>query len=322
MPFINIHHNTKGVLILNMDAKSNQKKKHIKLIVTIITVIVLFALGYYGIGYLFDTSETSQSIDDEEILTENSSSIKQAPNMWVHWQDYSDEYHIYDAITTDWRCIDSADETYWAVHCWDFGYAGFQNDIYGNKVILLSLWDLEDGTKPMVEYYYSDYNYGTFDNEGCGSYIFTPYEWEVGVWYSMKVEITYDSDYTYFTQYVKQSESDEPWKKTACLKYPAYYELNSTPSSFQEDYWPNNLKRSCEIKNAGGRIMSTSEWKKWDACEIVTSFYPDFPDPDNWLDNVSFDCDYEVNDSTIKLITGGAEYEPNDKTYPVVIPLS
>ena len=244
-----------------------------------------------------------------------------APNMWVHWMDYSEEPSVYDAYTIDWRCIDNADETYWAVHCWDFGYAGFQLDLSGNKVLLMSLWDLDDGTKPVVEYFSSDYNYGDFTHEGSGAYVFTPYEWEVGTWYSMKVEISYANDSTYLTQYIKEENAE--WQKTACISYPVYYEFHSPPASFQEDYCPNNLKRSCEIRNAGGRIMDTQQWKQWDACDIVTSYYPDFgANPDNFLDNISFDCNYEVNDSTIKLISGGSGFEPNDKTYPVTIPLS
>ena len=151
--------------------------------------------------------------------------------------------------------------------------------------------------------------------------MFTPFEWNVGEWYSMKLEISYGEDSTFFTQYVKEEYGE--WQRTACISYPVYYEISAPPSSFQEDYCPNNLKRSCEIRNAGGRIIGTQDWKMWGACEIVTSYFPYFGEqPEVFLDNISFDCDYEVHDSTIKLIAGGSNFQSNNKQYPAIIPLS
>jgi hypothetical protein len=298
----------------NRSLKGILNKK--KIILSIIIAIVIIAVGIFAIKYLNNIADNTI----ESSSTNDSSTGIQATNMWLHWQDYSEDYYVYDAFTIDWRCIDSADETYWAVHCWDYGYAGFQNDVYGEKVLLMSLWDLEDGTKPEIEYFSSDYDYGRFGHEGSGAYVFTPYEWKVGTWYTMKIVIAYANKSTYFTQYIR--EENGPWQRTACIRYPTHYELKLPPSSFQEDFGLNNLKRSCEVKNAGGRIMDSQEWKMWDACELVTNYYPDTTDPDNFMDNVSFNCDYEVNNFTIKLITGGSGFEPNDKTYPVTIPLS
>lgn len=291
-----------------VSSKAKNKKKFI--IAIIIIIITLLVVGAVVTQHILDENIVSQSDDVEQLSY-------QAPNMWVQWQDSSEDDPVYDAMTIDWRCIDNADGTYWAVHCWDFGYAGFQVDTQGNNVLLMSLWDLDDGTKPEIEYFSSDYNYGDFTHEGCGAYVFTPYVWEVGIWYSMKIEITYENDSTYFTQYIRKESG--PWEATATIKYPTYYELNNPPAGFQEDYGINNLKRSCEIKNAGGRVLGTNEWEMWDACEITTSFYPDTTNPESCVDNISFNCDYEVYDSTIKLISGGGGFDTNEKEYPIII---
>ena len=130
----------------------HNKKAILSIIIAIVIIVSIFAIKY--------SSDIASSIIDSldsEISIDESSSPLQATNMWVNWQDYSEDYNIYDAITVDWRCIVPADETYWAVHCWDFGYAGFQIDLSGNKVLLMSLWDLDDGTKPVIEYFSSDF---------------------------------------------------------------------------------------------------------------------------------------------------------------------
>lgn len=65
--------------------------------------------------------------------------------MYVDWVADNE----YDAICVDWYCEEDAENTYWAVHNWNSGYAGFQNKD-GKHVILLSLWDLDDGTKKVI----------------------------------------------------------------------------------------------------------------------------------------------------------------------------
>lgn len=105
----------------------------------------------------------------------------QAPNMYVDWTDGGS----YDFVIVDWYCETVANNTYWAVHNWSGGYAGFQYS-GGQYKILLSIWN--DGSMlPEIEYLSadSDPNYLDFGGEGEGKHIFTNYTWTVGKWYTM-----------------------------------------------------------------------------------------------------------------------------------------
>ena len=115
---------------------------------------------------------------------------RHAPNMYVEWT----ENNIYDAISVDWYCEIDAEGTYWAVHNWDTGYAGFQN-LDGKHVILLSLWDLPGGIKPTIEYALNGQK-GEFGHDGTGKQVFTEYEWECGKWYTMCIKMEIQSNKT------------------------------------------------------------------------------------------------------------------------------
>lgn len=239
--------------------------------------------------------------------------LRHAPNMYVDWVSTSDYSGSYDAFIIDWKCTETADGTYWAVHEWDEGYAGFQDRGEDCDVVLLSLWDLPDGTQPRVEYYHDDYDYGDFTHEGCGAYVFTPYDWEVGVWYSMKIEITYEDNKTIFTQYV--CKDGEDWLKTAAISYSAYVEVNRPTHVFQEDYFFNDMPRSCMLRNASGRFSETGEWDHWNEFIVDSSYYPDEND-ENALWSISFGCDYEIGNDTVEIFSGGRGNIPGGKQMP------
>jgi hypothetical protein len=239
--------------------------------------------------------------------------LRHAPNMYVDWVSSSDYVGAYDTFVIDWKCTETAEGTYWAVHEWDEGYAGFQDRENACNVVLMSLWNLPDGTQPQVEYYSDPYDYGNFDHEGNGAYVFTPYDWEVGVWYSMKIEITYEENKTVFTQYV--CKEGEDWLKTAALSYPTIVEITRPTHVFQEDYCFNDLPRSCMLRNAAGRFKETSEWDYWNDYIVDSSYYPDEND-ENSLWSVSFGCDYKIHNDSVEIFSGGRGNIPSGKEMP------
>lgn len=262
-----------------------------------------------------DIDDYEESNEENNLNTDEAASkLRHAPNMYVEWVSTSDYEGAYDTFIIDWKCTETADGTYWAVHEWDEGYAGFQDRGDMCDVVLLSLWNLPDGTQPQVEYYSDDYDYGDFSHEGSGAYVFTPYDWEVDVWYSMKIEITYEENKTIFTQYV--CKEGEDWLKTAALSYPTIVECTHPTHVFQEDYDFNDLSRSCMLRNAAGRFSETGEWDYWNEYIVSSSYYPDDENPTEGVWDVNFGCDYKTSDTTVEIFSGGRGNKPNGKEMP------
>ena len=235
---------------------------------------------------------------------------RHAPNMYVDW--YSTER--FDAIEIDWYCEKDADCTYWAVHNWDNGYAGFQNKD-GKHVLLLSLWDLPDGTEPEIEFALGGKN-GTFGGEGTGKQVFTNYNWQVGKWYSMRVQIDEEDNKIVFSQWIKEEKGT--WEKTAAISYHHASSYFNRVSVFQEDFTFNNKMRSCRLKNARGKNIDSGKWEFLKECEITNSFFP--TDEATWehgvQENVSYDCDWGATDSYVWIQSGGQDFTSNGKTIP------
>jgi len=239
---------------------------------------------------------------------------RHAPNMYVNWTLKGS----YDVMTVDWYCEKDAENTYWAVHNWDDGYAGFQNKD-GAHVLLLSLWDRSDGTQPTVEYA-SDGTSGSFGGEGTGKHVFTNYDWKVGTWYTMRVETWSAGGKSYIGQWVR--EDGGAWKKTAVISYPGAGFSFTGDSMFQEDFTFNNLQRSCRLKNAYGRSKGTNTWDSWSQYQIENTYFPTTPptwDNVNW--NVCYDCDWEraSDGSYVRVQSGGGDFTVNGKTAPPVV---
>lgn len=292
-----------------------------KQLIRIILLIVVVALSFSGI-FLWNQLEPEpvEDIDIPESTSTESTTespvfpsrlLRHAPNIYVQWFSENGEF---DAVTIDWKCTEDAWSTYWAVHQWSYGYAGFQNFL-GKHVLLLSLWDLPDGTRPTIEYTTGEHH-GDFGGEGEGKQVYTLYDWKVNTWYSMKIERLFESDKTYFTQYIKEENGE--WTKTASISYPTEVELFEVTSLFQEDFAFNNLRRSCEIKNAGGLIAGTDTWEYWKSCEITNSFFPtrDATWENGAMENVSFDCNYKNNGDSIWIQSGGYDDTPSNITFP------
>ncbi len=257
------------------------------------------------------TVEISSYNADNNKDTVEFNSPRHAPNMYVDWITNNE----YDVISVDWYCDEDALNTYWAVHNWENGYAGFQNKD-GNHVLLLSLWDLPDGTNPTIEYVLDGTN-GNFGGEGTGKQVFTNYNWEVGKWYSMCIQLSSDNNKTYYTQYVREENDD--WLKTAVISYPVVGDRFYGSSMFQEDFTFNNLSRSCGLRNACGKIYGTDIWESWDLCKITNSFFP--TDDATWEkgveNNIDFNCNWENYSDYVWVQSGGKGFASNGKQIPV-----
>lgn len=237
---------------------------------------------------------------------------RHAPNMYVDWPDNGD----YDVMTVDWYCEQDAINTYWAVHNWEGGYAGFQN-VDGNHVLLMSLWDLDNGIKPTIEYSKDDVG-GEFGGEGTGKQVFTNYRWEPGKWYTMRVQVWTANGKSYFGQWV--CEEGGELIKTAVISYPVPDLKFNKDSMFQEDFTFNNLSRKCRLKNAYGRFFGTTDWDSWSNYMISNTYFP--TSPPTWDDvtwNVNYDCDWGIADdnSYVWVQSGGSDFTSNGKTAPV-----
>ncbi|MBR5247189.1 MAG: DUF3472 domain-containing protein [Clostridia bacterium] len=293
-----------------------------KFLITIISLSLVVVISFSGLFFwsqlktdsvnaTVDTTTTEEKVETTESHPLPSLLLRHAPNMYVQWLS---ESTYFDAVTIDWKCTEDAWGTYWAVHNWAYGYAGFQNFL-GKHVLLLSLWDLPDGTRPTIEFTL-DGHHGDFGGEGEGKQVYTAFDWKVDTWYSMKIERHYENEKTYFSQFIKEENGE--WIKTASISYPIEAHLIDTTYVFQEDFAFNNRRRSCEIKNAGGLIANADEWEMWKECEITNSFFPN--SEATWengaMENISFDCDYENKGESIWIESGGYDDTPNNKTYP------
>lgn len=287
-------------LLEKLRKKGKQMKKTAK-------VIVLF---YVMISILISSAGKAENETATTEIPAGSVMPRHAPNMYVDWIADNE----YDIISVDWYCERDALNTYWAVHNWDCGYAGFQNKD-GNHVLLLSLWDLADGTQPEIEYVLDGQN-GTFDGEGTGKQVFTNYAWKADTWYTMCIKMSISDDKTYYEQYIKEEGGE--WLKTAVISYPVAGKWFYGSSMFQEDFAFNNLMRSCRLRNACARVSGTDNWELWNRCIISNSFFP--TDDATWDHGVQldihFNCHWEICDSYVFVQSGGEGFETTANPLP------
>lgn len=241
----------------------------------------------------------------------------QAPNMYVDWTDGGS----YDFVIVDWYCETAANNTYWAVHNWSGGYAGFQYS-GGQYKILLSIWN--DGSMlPEIEYLSADSepNYLDFGGEGEGKHIFTNYTWTVGKWYTMCIGTKTINGKTYYAQWVRE-EGASDWFLAAIISFPQANRTLNKSSMFQEDFTFNgNLKRRCRLRRAYGRNSSTKNWESWKNNKITNSYFP--YKETTWADvewNVTQNCDWGTDSSNSYVwVQSGGNTPDNGKSAPPTI---
>ena len=251
---------------------------------------------------------------------------RHAPNLYIDWPDRG----TYDIITIDWYCEKNAPGTYWAVHNWTpvslytgqttgSGYAGFQTLGNGDHVLLMSLWNLDDGREPSIVYAAGGYS-GFYDHEGSGGQVFTNYDWQVETWYTMRIQAWDQDGASYFAQWIKEENGD--WMLTAVLSYPVTGLRFNKSSVFQEDFVFNNERRRCRVKNAYGRFAGTDTWDSWSTGTVSSSYFPTLPEEhDDWSGvqlNINFSCDTGAGKNYIWLDSGGGDFTRDGHYLPAV----
>ncbi len=239
---------------------------------------------------------------------------RHAPNMYINW----DGSGSYDTMTVDWYCEIDARGTYWAVLNWNGGYAGFQN-VDGRHVILMSLWDMDDGTQPMIEYASSGKT-GRFGGEGTGAQVFTEYDWQPETWYTMRIQVWNEDGKSCLGQWVRPENGD--WELTAIVSYPVEGSAFTGNSFFQEDFAFNNYVRRCRVRNSYAR-KSNGEWDSLSSYNLSNTYFP--TDPPTWDDvqwDINFDCGWGQAGDYVWVSSGGGGFDANGKTMPVKYELS
>lgn len=243
---------------------------------------------------------SSPALSDEEA----EKAARHAPNIYVDWTGSGS----YDIISVDWCCVKEAKNTYWAVHNWPGGYAGFQN-ADGRHVLLMSVWDGDDGKKPTIEYVLGGKN-GDFGGEGTGKQVFTDYDWKAGTWYTMQIRSVVDekSKVTHFEQWVR--ERGGVWLKTAVISYPAVIRFDGT-SMFMEDFTFSNHERSCKLNNAYGRGATDLKWHPFNDYHISGTYFA--TDETTWETvqwDMDFDCGWAKYQDGLFITSGGHDLTP------------
>lgn len=236
---------------------------------------------------------------------------RHAPNMYVNWSFRGDS----DVLSVDWYCEDDGKNTYWAVHNWDGGYAGFQNKD-GKHVLLMSLWDLGTIT-PTIEYARGGKKV-EFGGEGAGKQVFTDFNWKKKTWYTMRIQYWTTGKKTYYAQWIREEGGD--WEKTAVISYPVVRPAFRSNSMFQEDFVFNNVLRSCRLKNSYARLLQTDTWVSIERYKISNTYFP--TDPPTWSNvqwNIDFDVDWALSadKSYVWVSSGGGNFTSNQKTIPL-----
>ena len=184
---------------------------------------------------------------------------------------------IYDMVEGQFKCVDRVPCTYYAMHNWfngdgslpntdeGSGYAGFQYTADGRPITIMSVWNTSRGHAEIV-YAPEGSVAQPFSGEGEGIQILAPYAWEVGVWYTMRIQAKTVNGTTQYEQWVKPE--DGTWTKTAVISY-------STPGLgfmwdcfFLEDWAGNGLLRSCQLREYYARRASDHAWVSLDQYKV------------------------------------------------------
>ncbi len=176
----------------------------------------------------------------------------------------------YDIIEGQFKCVDQTPSTYYAIHNWfngdgsledtdeGSGYAGFQYTTDSRTVTIMSIWDTSRGHAEVV-YAPEGSVAQPFGGEGVGIQIIAPYDWKLGVWYTMRIQAYTADGKTYYEQWVKPENG--AWSKQAVISY-------STPNMgfmwdcfFLEDWMGNGSLRSCQLRRYYARRVSDQNWQ-------------------------------------------------------------
>lgn len=159
----------------------------------------------------------------------------------------------YREFSVGWRCDQDALNTYFNVHSWytaanerfegiglGSGYTGFQN-VNGGHMVLFSMWETA-GLVPEAKYYIPGGRSERFYGEGTGVKICIPYEWKVGIWYTVRVSAETKGQETYYVLYIAEKGKKE--EMLAVISFPKAGLGMPANQSFLEDFTYNGLERA------------------------------------------------------------------------------
>ena len=175
----------------------------------------------------------------------------------------------YDIIEGQFKCVDQVPCTYYALHNWyndntdGVGYAGFQYKD-GKTWTILSIWDTTTGFAE-IEYSPDGAVAEPFGGEGEGMHVLVPYNWEVGVWYTMRIQAITSGNKTYFEQWVAPENGS--WTKLAVISYSKPNLGFMWDCFFLEDWAGNGYQRSCQLRGYYARRANDQKW------ESLTDYY-------------------------------------------------
>lgn len=231
-----------------------------------------------------------------------------APYMVIGVMDWDTDAH--DIIEGQFKCVDLTPCTYYAMHNWynggdgftditeGSGYAGFQYKD-GKTWTIMSVWDTDRG-RAAIEYAPANAVAQPFSGEGNGIQILVPYEWKVGVWYTMRIEAITVGGKTHYVQWVRPEGGS--WIKLAEISYSKPNLGFSWDCFFLEDWAGNGLLRSCQLRGYYARRKSDSRWDSLREYHVYSS------------DGRAFYYSYAQTDAaTVYIQSGGNSFPAADE---------
>lgn len=171
----------------------------------------------------------------------------------------------YSEFSADWRCDKDALNTYFNVHCWykaanqqfqginfGSGYTGFQN-VNGGHLIIFSMWETA-GMVPDVAYCKKGARSEKFYGEGTGMKICLPYDWKVGIWYTLHVKAETIGVKTFYSLYASEEGAKEVLMAT--ISFPKANLGMPSNVSFLEDFTYNGLERAHSLRKIQAVTMN------------------------------------------------------------------
>ena len=199
--------------------------------------------------------------------------------------DMDDPGEGYDFFSVDFYTENMPDYTYWSLANWDMNkniymerngydeydtvgaYGGLQ-DVGDYNTKIMSIWETyfsnRSGSKYTLvpECVYPSGKSTSFDNEGSGTSLVAPFDWQAGTWYRYVLRSWQANDTTYVGSWVEDLDTGEV---TLLAVYDTFLPesfISNVPSQFLEDYHEDSYGeyRQMKLKNFCVRGADSQNW--------------------------------------------------------------